>query len=229
MRVHFQMGPISLLATADVSMALGDQPIMSIEREEALDISNATDVLVASFAMITSDRFKALKESYRLALLKGIPIILDPVGVQTSAFRRSLIKELLTLGSPTVIKGNSDEIHALSTGIPTGAGVDSTLSTADVVNDAMELHKRLSSVIVLTGKTDYVVGNDVNELTLDAPFLKTISGSGCMLNALIAHYIHEGSESGSLKALKRYKEAVTLMQRNTREELIRVLREECHV
>lgn len=50
----------------------------------------------------------------KAANANGIPVLLDPVGVGASAFRRKMAEELLEAVTFTAIRGNMSEIRTLS-------------------------------------------------------------------------------------------------------------------
>ena len=59
-------------------------------------------------------REQAMLAAGKAANGNGIPVVLDPVGVGASAFRRKMAEELLEAVTFTAIRGNMSEIRTLS-------------------------------------------------------------------------------------------------------------------
>ena len=59
-------------------------------------------------------REQAMLAAGKAANANGIPVVLDPVGVGASAFRRKMAEELLEAVMFTAIRGNMSEIRTLS-------------------------------------------------------------------------------------------------------------------
>ena len=132
----------------------------------------------------------SLKEANSL----DIPVTLDAVGVACSSLRKTLAKLLMTFGRFTVIKGNYSEIMALYDDTYRAAGVDAKggIDESLVKEAALELSKANNAIVVATGKTDIIASN--GEITIvegGSPQLSQVTGTGCMLGAVIATNLSE--------------------------------------
>lgn len=72
-------------------------------------ISLASAALALNLGNFDDVRAKSMMISAKCAKEKGIPFILDLVGVACSTLRLNYAKELVSLYCPTVIKGNISE------------------------------------------------------------------------------------------------------------------------
>ncbi|GHT71147.1 hypothetical protein AGMMS49950_07270 [Endomicrobiia bacterium] len=84
---------------------------------------------------------------------KGIPIVIDAVGVGATKYRNDKIKELLQY-KVAVLKGNASEI-ASTAGIGVSTkGVDSGKVSGDIIQIAKSLAYELGCVVAVTGEKD---------------------------------------------------------------------------
>ena len=105
--------------TANCLLAIGAKPAMVEEPSEAAGLAAAADALLVNLGTVTERQAEAMRRAIEVANEKGVPWVLDPVGVQHLACRCSLARELIGL-KPSLIRGNRAEVDALgSTGIVT--------------------------------------------------------------------------------------------------------------
>ena len=127
----------------------------------------------------------------------GRPIVIDPVGCASSAFRREQCLKLIRQAGPACIRGNAAEIRALATGHDTGRGVDdrekSSLSGFDgseAVQYAVRLARQTGAIVVASGATDYVTDGDrVYTLQGGSRWMSRVTGTGCMLSSLLGAFM----------------------------------------
>ena len=112
--IHCITNPISINQVANTILALGARPVMAEHPAEAEEITSTASSLLLNLGNITDVRMQSMKISLKTANDKGIPVTLDVCGAACSSLRRAYIKELLSKGSLTVIKGNYSEILALT-------------------------------------------------------------------------------------------------------------------
>ncbi|KAJ7680287.1 thiamine biosynthetic bifunctional enzyme Thi4, partial [Mycena polygramma] len=174
--------------SANITLAVGASPIMATAPEEMSDLSKLSNALLVNIGTLVAVQ-GMLKGGYFVNAAKN-PIVLDPVGVGASEFRKNSVNELLNTWQPTVIKGNAGELAALAGSREAASkGVDSIGSFKDPVAFAKKLARKERCIIVLTGETDYVSdGKRVLVLKNGDPMLGKITGSGCMLGSIMASY-----------------------------------------
>lgn len=162
-----------------------------LEVEEAVRSAQA---LVCNMGAI--DKLEAMVLAGREANWHGTPVILDPVGAGGTQLRRDAAKRLLDAVHFTVIRGNASEIRYLAGRQASGSGVD--VSSMDKITDenleaaismAAELAGRLDTVIAISGEIDVVSsGRESCVLRNGCATMARITGSGCMLTALIGAF-----------------------------------------
>src|SRR5699024_3341136 len=117
----------------------------------------------------------------------NIPVILDPVGLATSDFRSSTIKQLLNEVKFIAIKGNAGEM-AFLVNIPWHTkGVESIDDAqSDITEIAKAVANEFNSIAVVTAEID-IVSNVIKtaQNTSGHIYLTKITGAGCVLGSLI--------------------------------------------
>ena len=206
--IHCITNPISINQCANAILAVGARPMMAEHPKEVQEITKSADALLLNLGNITDVRMESMLISAKAAKQKGIPIVLDAVGVACSALRRDFASELLNVVKPTVIKGNYSEINALYHEAYRSVGVDAdaSLEQALVSRTAIALTKTLGTVILASGQTDIIT--DGKRLVYGyngTTQLATVTGTGCMLGALCATYLAGTVESEGVPELKTEK------------------------
>jgi len=196
--IHCLTNHISINDCANVILAVGAKPIMAEQRVEAAEITADADALFLNLGNITDERMASMLLSAEVAASRGIPTVLDLVGVGCSRLRLDFAQELILRFRPGIIKGNRAEITALSRQKAVSRGVDA--SAADLVTDPAELAQTaralsatLECVILISGPVDIIALDGAcwachNGHTM----LGEITGTGCMLGALTASFASVG-------------------------------------
>ena len=179
---------------ANIILASGGSPTMAEHPQEVEEAVRKAQALVCNMGAI--DKLEAMILAGREANRLGTPVILDPVGAGGTQLRQDAVKRLLEEVHFSVIRGNASEIRYLAGQQTTGSGVDvseldeiteENLSSA--VTMVGELAKKLGADIAISGRID-VVSNGKNTCVLrnGCATMARITGSGCMLTALIGAF-----------------------------------------
>lgn len=137
----------------------------------------------------------------KVAQALGKPIIFDPVGVGVSTARMRWGEEILAEVRPTIIKGNHGELAALANAFGFSCGVDAFPSYQLSLEKLKELQAKLNAVIVATGASNQVIDHTHCIFVLHGdPYSTRITGSGCMLNSIIALFAAVGDPLGAAVA-----------------------------
>lgn len=175
--------------TANALLALGASPAMVENTEESAELASIADALVVNLGTVSSDLAAAMRLATRAARDAGRPWVMDPVAVGALAYRTRLASDLLH-NKPAVIRGNASEIAALAGAVGGGKGVDSTLSSASVIDLCRELAVTSGAVIVVSGAVDYITdGVEVLGLANGDPMMTQVTGMGCTATALIGAFL----------------------------------------
>ncbi len=190
--IHCITNPISINQCANLILAVDARPIMAEHPEEVREITRIAGGLLLNLGNITDVRLTSIVRAAEEAELRGIPYILDAVGVSCSELRRTFLFDFLRHHRPTVIKGNYSEIHALYNGTYRSSGVDAddSLDTESCGKIAMRLAEQFRCVVLASGAVDIVTdGKRRIHIKNGTPMLAKVTGTGCMLGALCASYL----------------------------------------
>ena len=167
-RVHCITNYVTAHDVANMILACGANPVMADEPQEMGEITAHAGALALNMGTPGERREQAMLAAGKAANANGIPVVLDPVGVGASAFRRKMAEELLEAVTFTAIRGNMSEIRTLSelaekkvTGssggvdvCPVDAVTEETL--VETVAFVEAVSKRLGAVLAVTGAIDLV-------------------------------------------------------------------------
>lgn len=173
---------------ANALLAIGGSPTMAHHPEEMADFAAVSDALVCN--MGATESLDAMMAA-GLASKNGRPVVIDPVGCASSAFRRGKCLELIKAVQPSCIRGNAAEIKALATDHNTGRGVDDLeAETPDAARSAMDLAHKTGAIVVASGETDYIAdGIRLYEVKGGTAWMSRVTGTGCMLSSLLGAFL----------------------------------------
>ena len=184
--IHTITNAVTMNDCANFLLALGASPIMADCPEEAAEITANCQGLVLNIGTPSRERFQAMAEAGACANDLGHPVVLDPVGLGASSFRRQETERLLGKIRVSLIRGNFSEIAALA-GIGRGErGVDSGQADGEenCIHLADSVSRTFGCAVLLTGKRD--IAASLGEVALVSGGhrdMSRITGAGCMLSA----------------------------------------------
>lgn len=179
---------------ANILLAAGGSPTMAHDIREVEEAVAGVQALVLNLGAIGD--VEAMLLAGKRANQLGIPVVLDPVAAGVTSLRREACRRLLAELRFTVIRGNASEIRALALGAEGGSGVD--VSAGDAVTEenlsrGVELCRRLAestgAVTALSGQVDILSdGTQTVLIRGGVPTMSRVTGSGCMLTALLGAF-----------------------------------------
>ena len=201
--IHCITNPISINDCANIVLAAGARPIMAEHPGEVADITAVSAALALNLGNITDVRMESMRIAARTAMQKKLPVILDLVGVACSPLRRSYAQTMIAEGCPTVIKGNVSELRAICGLASSAAGIDAgeadriTPESRAAYEQVLGTYAREHhTVLVASGALDFITDGQSSWLVSNGtPRLAQITGTGCMLNVLIAAFLSCGTAS----------------------------------
>ena len=192
--IHCITNPISMNQCANAILALGAKPIMAEHPDEVMEITRTASSLLLNLGNITDSRISSMRLALKEASATGIPVTLDAVGAACSSLRKTLVRLFLTSGKFACLKGNYSEILALYDDTYKAAGVDAKdgIDEELIRRAVLELSKTNNCIVVATGKVDLIASDgEIREVTGGTAQLSQVTGTGCMLGAVIATYLAE--------------------------------------
>ena len=190
---------------ANMLLACGGSAIMADDPDEAAEITAMCDGLVLNMGTPSPRKIEALLRAGEAANRLGHPVILDPVGVGSSVMRRDAGHRLLERVRFAAIRANATEIATLVRGTAAHRGVDADIggsAMSAVDENAKRLSQKTGAVVVVTGDTDIVTdGKTLYHVHNGHSMMRTVTGSGCQLSALLGAYITANRDEPLLAAL----------------------------
>lgn len=192
--IHCITNHITINDCANVVLAVGGKPIMAEHCDEVADITASAKALAVNLGNISDNRMKSIMISGVKANEEEIPSIIDIVGVSCSKLRLGFALEFIEKCKPSVIKGNMSEIKSIYGLNTRSKGVDVSdedVTNEDTIKNNIEIVRALAiktkSIVVVTGAIDIVSdGGETYIIENGCEELSKITGTGCMLNVLIA-------------------------------------------
>ncbi|KAK0542890.1 thiamine biosynthetic bifunctional enzyme [Tilletia horrida] len=188
--VHTITSHVSSTYSANTLLAFSASPIMTHQPEEADAIMTVGEALVLNIGTVGAEAREGMKVAGATANRLGKPVVLDPVGVGASAFRKGAVEDILHQTQITLIKANAAELASLLalTGAVQTRGVDAgSGSLPDPAENARALARKEKCLILLTGASDYLTDGDICiRCDNGKPQLGSVTGTGCALGTLVA-------------------------------------------
>lgn len=195
--VHSITNYVTVNDCANALLAAGASPIMSDDAGEVEEITALCRATVLNIGTLNERTIQSMLLAGQKANALAHPVVLDPVGAGASALRTSTCRLLLREINFSVIRGNISEIKALALGSGTTQGVDASLAdqiTDANINEAVAYIRAFSqqtgAIIAVSGAIDIVSDAAKSYIIKNGhPDMSKITGSGCMLSALVAAYL----------------------------------------
>jgi len=179
-KVHCITNSVVQNFTANVLLAFGAIPSMTINAEEIGDFVGGADALLVNLGTVDADRKAAIPVALAAARQKNLPMVLDPVFIDRSPgraeFARSLVAE-----PGLIVRGNRGEWRTLISSEPEAdeaTGLDAGLQSFVGRGD--------QRVAVVTGEQDRVVGAGASRTVVGGHALMSlVTGVGCAQAAVM--------------------------------------------
>lgn len=194
--VHNITNYVVMESTANGLLAIGASPIMAHALDEVDDIVKIASSLVLNIGTLSPQWIQGMVVALKAANVKGIPVILDPVGAGATPYRTATAHSLLNQGSVKVIRGNASEIASLSVSQALTKGVDSLLNPTECQNQARILASENRCVVWMSGHIDVVTDGQSSILIHNGhPIMSKVTGMGCMATAITGAFLAVNSNA----------------------------------
>lgn len=195
--VHCITNYVTVNDCANILLACGGSPIMADDEQEVEEITSVCNGLTINIGTLNSRTVKSMMLAGKRANALAHPVLLDPVGVGASKLRTETAIKLLETVRFTAVRGNISEIKTLVMGSGNTKGVDADVADAvteenmeRVIAFAGEFSRKTGAVIVITGAVDLATdGKQAYVIRNGHPMMLKVTGTGCMLSAMMAAYL----------------------------------------
>jgi hydroxyethylthiazole kinase len=172
-RIHCITNNVAQNFTANVLLALGAVPSMTLSPEEVGGFVTGAQALMINLGTFDAERSAATEIAVRAAREHALPWVLDPVFIDRSPQRAAFARHLVALG-PAAARLNGAEFAALAGG--------------DATPGALAAFARDNKLVVaLSGETDMVAdGERLVRIANGHPLMARVTAMGCAASAIVA-------------------------------------------
>ncbi|WP_416192107.1 hydroxyethylthiazole kinase [Neisseria sp. CCUG12390] len=200
--VHSITNTVAAHFTANGLLAVGASPIMANEAAEMADMAAVCDALLINIGTLEQSTIAAMFAAGKAANARGIPVVLDPVGVAATPLRRETVARLLEEVKFAAVRGNAAEIGFIAGEAWQGKGVDAGQGVKNAARIAAAAAQKYQCTVAVSGETDYVSdGLTAYAVKNHTPLFPKITASGCLLGAVIAAFLAASAKGGELAAV----------------------------
>ena len=191
--IHQITNYVTVNDCANVTLAVGASPAMADDEAEVEEFVNIASSLLINIGTLNKNIKNSIIKAVKKANELEVPVVLDPVGVGASKFRKDFVEELLKQTNISSIRGNISEIKSILNLSSNTKGADASKedleSIDNTVNIAKELANKLGLVVAITGEVDVISdGKRVVAIKNGNHLLPQITGTGCMCSSLVSSY-----------------------------------------
>ncbi|MGB7011406.1 MAG: hydroxyethylthiazole kinase [Pseudolabrys sp.] len=172
-RVHCITNTVAQNFTANVLLAAGCVPSMTLSPEEVGPFVAGAQALLVNLGTFDAERREAITIAVETAASHKLPWVLDPVLVDRAPARAAFARELIGR-RPTVVRLNHTEFSALAGNKPSP-------------REAVAYARANGVVVGLSGETDLVTdGEHIASIKNGHPLMTKITAMGCAGSAVVA-------------------------------------------
>ncbi|MBA4602635.1 hydroxyethylthiazole kinase [Thermoactinomyces mirandus] len=208
--------------TANGLLALGASPVMAYAREEVADMARLARAVVLNIGTLDHTVVDAMIIAGKSANQQGVPVIFDPVGVGSTAFRLEMARKILSEVKVSVIRGNAGEIAGLIGKTGMTRGVDALEQEAgNLVETAATCARQYRTIVAMTGKEDILTDGVTHYMVQNGhPMLTKVTGTGCLLSSVLGAFVavEENHLLAAVSGVASYGVAAELAARKTGEK-----------
>jgi hydroxyethylthiazole kinase len=188
--VHQITNYVVMNETANATLALGALPVMAHAKEEVEEMVGFAGALVLNIGTLSPHWLDEMLLAGKAANTRGVPVVLDPVGVGATRYRTDTAKRILDEVDVTVLRGNAGEVATLVGVDAEMRGVESIGAGGDPAEIARAAAAALGVVASVTGPVDHVSdGERVHAIANGHPLMASITGTGCMSSAITGCFL----------------------------------------
>jgi hydroxyethylthiazole kinase len=188
--VHQITNYVVMNETANATLAIGALPVMAHAPEEVEEMVGLAGALVLNIGTLSPSWVDSMLIAGRAANARGVPVVLDPVGVGATRYRTETAKRILDEVDVAVLRGNAGEVATLAGVDAEVRGVESIGAAGSAADVARAAGAALGVVASVTGSVDHVSnGERVVAVENGHPLLASITGTGCMSSAITGAFL----------------------------------------
>jgi hydroxyethylthiazole kinase len=179
--VHCSTNAVAQEFTANILLAAGALPSMSIAAQEIGHFVRRSAALLVNLGTLDAERRASLPIALDAATEASVPFVLDPVLVDASPPRLAMARDIMSR-KPAIIRLNAAEFEALARNSPN-------------VRSVIDFARGCGAVVALTGVADLVSdGKSVVAVRNGHPLMTEVTAMGCAAGALVGALLAVGNQ-----------------------------------
>ena len=180
---------VTISDLADITLNWGALPVMADGPNDGPEMTAAAGAVLLNTGQVNGSISEALIETGIAASERGLPVVLDPVGMGSTPTRNGLVERLVKEVDLAAIKGNYGEITALAGAEAEVRGVESVGDYTEIESTAQALAESADTVVVASGEIDIVASTEaVYRVEAGHEMMGQVVGTGCMLGSTVATF-----------------------------------------
>ena len=180
---------VTISDLADITLNWGALPVMADGPNDGPEMTAAAGAVLLNTGQVNGSISEALVETGIAASERGLPVVLDPVGMGSTPTRNGLVERLVKEVDLAAIKGNYGEITALAGAEAEVRGVESVGDYTEIESTAQALAESADTVVVASGEIDIVASTEaVYRVEAGHEMMGQVVGTGCMLGSTVATF-----------------------------------------
>ena len=180
---------VTINDVANSTLHWGALPVMADGPDDGPEMAQGASAVLLNTGQVNDSLSEAIYETGVAANERGIPVVLDPVGMGSTPTRNDLVERLLADIDFAAIKGNYGEITALAGAEAEVRGVESVGEYDEIADTAQAVAESADTVVVASGETDIVATADaVYRVDSGHEMMGEVVGTGCMLGGTVASF-----------------------------------------
>jgi hydroxyethylthiazole kinase len=184
--IHNITNFVVMNSSANILLAIGASPVMAHCLGEVGEMTSFADALVLNIGTLQDDWVESMICAAKSANVKGIPVILDPVGSGATSLRTRAVKKIMNEAKISVLRGNASEVFSLASDDVRTRGVDSSMAVnSQIIDAAQGLASDMNCIIAISGAEDIITdGRKIFRVANGQPLMTKVTGIGCGLSAV---------------------------------------------
>ena len=210
--IHCITNYVTVGDVANVLLACGASPVMADDAQEASEMASVAAGLCLNIGTLNSRTIGSMLLAGKAAAQRGIPILLDPVGVGATPFRTRTAMRLLKELPVAVVRGNLSEIKAIAgvgsfvKGVDAGAlDVVTEENLSAMIEFCRRVARSLSCTVAVSGAIDLISDGQRTFIVRNGhPIMPRVTGTGCMLSGMTTAFLAARPEDVTEAATAAY-------------------------
>ena len=180
---------VTINDVANITLHWGALPVMADGPADGPEMAQGASAVLLNTGQVNDSLSEAIYETGLAANERGIPVVLDPVGMGSTPTRNELVERLLADIDLAAIKGNYGEITALAGAEAEVRGVESVGEYDEIEQTTQAVAESADTVVVASGDTDIVATADnAYRVAAGHEMMGEVVGTGCILGGTVASF-----------------------------------------